>query len=30
MNSHNDPSEPAVELEVKQGEEGYEVHVAKN
>jgi len=30
MNSHNDPSEPVVEVEVKQGEEGYEVHVAKN
>ena len=30
MNSHNAPSEPAIELEVKHGEQGYELHVAKN
>ena len=30
MDSHNVSSAPAVEVDVKQGEEGYEVHLAKN
>ena len=30
MDSHNAPQSPAVEVEVKQGEEGYEVHLAKS
>lgn len=30
MDSHNASPSPAVEVEVKQGEEGYEVHLAKS
>ena len=30
MDSHNAAHAPAVEVEVKQGEEGYEVHLAKS
>ena len=30
LDSHNQSQSPAIELEVKKGEAGYEMHVAKN